>query len=199
MNKLVRGIGINSREYPTHDGNKDLKEYKVWQDMLGRCTENVWVKHPSYIGVTCSDNFKHYSYFYEWCQTQIGFMNRDEKGRYWHLDKDLLAKGNKIYSEDVCVFLPQKVNNLLIKRDIGRGSNVIGVYWNEQKRKFISQCSNGSGIQKHLGGFETWEKAFLTYKTFKESYIKQVTEEYRTQLDPRAYQTLLNYTVEITD
>jgi len=199
LNRLVRGIGINSKEYPTSNGNKDLKEYKVWTDMLGRCTENVWVKHPSYIGVTCSDNFKHYSFFYEWCQTQIGFRNRDEKDRYWHLDKDLLVKGNKIYNEDVCVFLPQKVNNLLLKRDIGRGSNVIGVYWNEQKRKFISQCSNGSGIQKHLGGFETWEEAFLTYKTFKESYIKQVTNEFKEHLDPRAYQALLNYEVEITD
>ena len=53
--------------------------------------------------------------------------------------------------------------------------------------------------QKHIGCFDTQEEAFRAYKTFKEALIKEVANEYKDKLDPRAYQALLNYTVEITD
>jgi len=55
------------------------------------------------------------------------------------------------------------------------------------------------GKQKHLGCFSTAKEAFLAYKNFKESYIKQVAEQYKSQIDPRAYKALLEYEVNIDD
>ena len=190
---LVQGVGINTQDRPIRENGKQAKEYKLWARVLERCTEGFLIKNPTYAGCQVSENFKSYSFFYDWCQTQQGFLCLDRNGNTFELDKDLLIRGNKLYSENTCVFLPSKLNCLLIRKETKRGKYPIGVYYNKGRNKFTAQC------QKHLGLFVTPEDAFQAYKAYKESYIKEVANEYRTQLDPRAYQALLNYTVEITD
>lgn len=198
---LLYGIGFNSGKYPCWFEGKRQKEYAIWQDMLLRCTKECWENKPSYTNVTCSDNFKNYDYFYEWCQEQIGFNNKAEAGIRvaWHLDKDLLSKGNKVYSEDTCVFLPKTINLLLVKRDRSRGKYPLGVSWHSPMKKLRAKCCVGGGVQELIGYYDTELEAFLAYKTFKESYIKQVAEQYKDVIDPRAYKALLEYEVNIDD
>ena len=198
MRRLVQGIGVNDNKNLTLKDGKLTEEYKLWSNMLFRCTKKFWIKHPTYIGVTCSENFKSYAFFYEWCQGQIGFGNTGVGSRRWNLDKDLLVKGNKLYSEAVCVFVPQRVNLLLTKRDASRGEWPIGVHVDEQG-KFRSQCSKGKGKKKNLGGFDTAQEAFEAYKTFKESLIKEVANEYKGLLDSRVYAALMVYKVNAND
>lgn len=200
MSNLVCGIGFNDNSIKTRVNNSRMTyEYKVWTSMLRRCTDVFQSKRSTYKGVTCSDNFKHYSFFYEWCHRQIGFGNIDEDGKSWHLDKDLLVKGNKIYSEDTCVFLPPKLNTVLVKSNSIRGKYPLGVCRNKQMDRFLAQCKNGDGKSRYLGSFKTPEQAFQAYKTFKEACIKQVAEQYKSQIDPRAYKALLEYEVNIDD
>lgn len=198
MGRLVHGIGVNDNKHLTYIDGKLTKEYKMWSNMLFRCTEKFWIEHPTYIGVTCSDNFKSYAFFYQWCQNQVGFRNRAVSGRGWNLDKDVLVKGNKLYSEDTCVFIPQRLNLLLTKRDASRGEFPIGVHLDEQG-KFRSQCSKGTGKTKNLGGFDTAQEAFEAYKTFKELLIKEVANEYKGLLDSRVYAALMVYEVSVND
>jgi len=73
MDNFVWQLGINDKRYPSYDGDNILKEYEIWKSMLKRCTQKYWDKKPTYTGTTCSDNFKSYTYFYEWCNRQIGF------------------------------------------------------------------------------------------------------------------------------
>ena len=193
--KLVRGIGVKGNKYPSSISRKHVKEYKLWESMLDRCTDKWKIKSPTYAGVTCSENFKSYSFFYEWCQEQVGFGNIDSKGIFWHLDKDILVKGNKVYSEDNCVFIPQRINNLLLKVDKARGKDLLGVFYREDKGKFMCSCSP----KGYLGLFNTSQEAFVAYKNYKEALIKSVANEYKDRLDQRVYQALINYTVEITD
>jgi len=197
--KLICGIGINNGEYFCNNGKSNATEYEHWRGMLRRCLETWWVKHPAYTGTTCSENFKNYAFFYEWCNKQIGFGNKDEKGKLWQLDKDLLTMGSKTYSEDTCIFLPQEINKLIVKNKPTRGTYPIGVHLDKRLNKFIAQCNGASENSKHLGCFDTPEEAFHAYKVFKETYIKQAAEKYKHQLDPRAYEALINYAVEITD
>ena len=49
------------------------------------------------------------------------------------------------------------------------------------------------------GVFNTELEAFRAYKVAKESFVKEQAEKYKSQIDPRAYNALMNYTVEITD
>ena len=55
------------------------------------------------------------------------------------------------------------------------------------------------GKQEHLGCFKTEIEAFEAYKTAKELYIKEVANKFKSQIDNRAYNALMNYKVEITD
>lgn len=193
MAKLVHGVGINDRTYPAKIGGKHTKEYVLWKAMLGRCySEKVHVKKPTYIGCTVSDNFKNYTYFFEWCQVQIGFF---EIG--YQLDKDILSNGkDKIYSENTCVFLPNSINSLLLKSAAIRGNLPIGV--SKKGNNYRVRC-NVNGSEKYLGTFSTPELAFNAYKTFKEAYIKELAEKYKDTIDSRAYQALLNHEVSIDD
>jgi len=154
-NKIVKGLGIKDVKYPAN-----IKEYDLWRQMICRCTEEYLSKRPSYVGTSCSENFKSYTFFYEWCQEQVGFGNIDEKGNCWQIDKDLLVKGNKLYSEDTCVFVPLAVNCLLTKRQSKRGVLQIGVSIHKKTGKFVARCSNGAGVSKHIGLFCTPQEAF---------------------------------------
>ena len=195
----VFGVGIIGDKYPSRVNDVVTKEYKLWHSMLVRCYSDAYKKRqPTYIGCEVSDNFKSYEYFYEWCHKQIGFGG-DGSGNPFHLDKDLLVKGNKVYSEDSCVFLPQEINKMLTRSTASRGGHLIGVYWHNASRAFKAQVSKSAGKQEHLGYFKTEIEAFKAYKQAKESFIKEQANKFKSQIDPRAYNALMNYTVEIDD
>ena len=199
MAKLVYGVGDKGTKYSCRDGNTLSKEYNAWRSLLYRCNPKYWENLSCYAGVTCTDNFKSFTFFYEWCQQQKGFGNIDDNGKSWHLDKDILVKGNKVYSEDTCVFVPQKINSLVIVKASKRGEYPLGVSLNKISNKYVAHCNNGTGVKKYLGWFDTQEEAFICYKTYKESVVKKAAERYRDDIDERLYQALLDYRVEITD
>ena len=195
----VFGVGVVGAKYPTRVNGVKTKEYVLWTNMLVRCYSDALKKRrPTYEGCKVSDNFKSYEYFYEWCNKQIGFSNEGNENPF-HLDKDLLTKGNKVYSEDTCVFIPAEINTLLIKREASRGEHLIGVSWHKATKKFISQVDIGLKSQKHLGLFNTEIEAFNAYKVAKEAFVKEQANKWKSQIDDRAYNALMDYTVEITD
>ena len=195
----VFGIGITGTKYSPSINGVKTKEYMLWYSMLTRCYSDTSKKQrPTYEGCEVSENFKYYEYFYEWCNKQIGFDN-DGNGNPFHLDKDLLTKGNKVYSESTCVFIPQEVNTLLIKRTASRGKHLIGVCWHNANKVFVSRVNKNKGKQEYLGCFKTELEAFNAYKVAKESFIKEQAKKWKGQIDDRAYEALINYQVEITD
>ena len=109
MSKFVRGVGFNDKTRPACVDGKIVKEYDLWKRILERCfSEKYQARQPTYKGCHVSNKFLNYSYFYDWCQEQVGFGKVDEKGRGWCLDKDILFTGNKTYSETACVFVPKR-------------------------------------------------------------------------------------------
>ena len=191
----VCGVGITGARYPTKVNGVHTKEYALWHSMLTRCySDDYKKKYPTYIGCEVSDNFKSYEYFYEWCSKQVGFDNKD-----WHLDKDLLMKGNKVYSENSCVFIPREINSLLIKCDASRGEHLIGVNWCKTKKAFKARVRKNKGGSEWLGYFNTELEAFNAYKTAKESFIKEQANKFKSQIDLRAYNALMSYEVMIDD
>ena len=195
----VHGVGMLGTKYPSKINGVITKEYNRWTDMLKRCySEAFQKKRPTYKDCEVSDKFKSYEYFYEWCHSQIGFGN-DGNGFPFHLDKDLLVKGNKVYSENTCVFIPSEINSLLVKRENMRGKYLIGVCWCNTNKAFVAQVHKNKGESEHLGYYKTEIEAFNAYKEAKESFVKEQAEKWKGQIDERAYEALMNYQVNIDD
>ena len=121
-------------------------------------------------------------------------------GEYWAVDKDILFKGNKVYSPNTCCLVPKNANNLFIKSNNVKREYPIGV--TKQYKNFTSRCQNPfTGKTESLGTFDTPEKAFMVYKQYKESIIKQVAQDEfnKGNITKICYDAMMNYEVEITD
>ena len=191
----VFGVGVVGTKYPSEVNRVKTKEYVLWAHMLQRCYSDFHKKkYPTYIDCAVSENFNYYEYFYDWCQNQIGFGNKG-----WQLDKDLLIKGNKIYSENTCIFIPQEINSLLIKSGASRGEHLIGVHWSKTSKAFVATVNRNKGKREHLGYFKTEIEAFNAYKRAKESFVKEQANKWKGKIDERAYNALMSYEVMIDD
>ena len=163
--------------------------YRVWNNMLNRCyNDDIHVTHPTYKDCIVCSLWHQFSNFKGW------FDSHYIDG--WYLDKDILFKGNKLYSPDTCCFVPCEINNIVLKRQNYRGNYPIGVY--KENGRFKSKLSV-RGKYVRLGSYDSVENAFYAYKLAKENYIKELADKYKDQLEPRVYEALYNYQVEITD
>ena len=161
MKATVHGVGINDSGYVVQkketirgiDGKWKQRlvwvcpYYRAWQNMLGRAySKSFQEKQPTYIGCSVSEEWKTFSNFRKWMLAQ------DWEGK--QLDKDLLVEGNKVYSEETCVFVSRAVNNFMIDSDAERGEWLIGVVWHKRANKFQAQVQNPvTKKQEHLGLF----------------------------------------------
>ena len=190
----VYKVGVMDIPNELRRGQPHPREYSIWNGVRQRCyNENIRHLTPSYQEVEMSENFKRYSYFKEWCNKQIGF---DQVG--WQLDKDILFKGNKVYSEDTCCFVPPEINILFTKANRIRGKYPIGIYEDKQAGKFKVRISV-NGKQKHIGRYYCEKEAFNAYKQAKEAYIKELANKWKDQIDVRVYEALMCYEVDIDD
>ena len=192
--KLVCGVGVNDLPNLTRINGKQGKDYQLWRDMLRRSFSDVSdFARSAYKDVTCCDEWLIFSSFINDIREKSGYGNDG-----WHLDKDILIKGNKIYSRDTVCFVPKEINNLLTKNNKNRGGLPIGVYFQKERSSFASMISI-NGKQKRLGCYKNPIDAFNAYKREKERFIKIKAEEYKDTLDPIVFDALIKYEVDIND
>lgn len=189
------GGAILDVDYCVMDGDRGVPPYATWMQMLTRCYSERYIKAtPTYKDCLVCNEWKRYSNFEKW-------FNDPENGYKdgYCLDKDILVKGNKLYSPDTCCFVPNEINALFIKHDSKRGKYPIGVSLHNKK-----YCARINMFQKGsiwLGTFDTPKLAFEAYKKAKESYIKDMAKNYYKEgrITKRVYDALMRYEVEITD
>ena len=188
---------IGEGKYRMVDENgKHSKCYEVWVKMLQRCfDEKYQIKRPTYKGCEVCAGWLNFQVFAKW------FYNNyyEIEGERIHLDKDILIKGNNIYSPETCVFVPQRINSLFVKRNKVRGEYPIGVSYHKMSKKFVVHCNAYDNKKINLGYYSTSKEAFNVYKEFKEQYIKEVADEYKDKIPTKLYDAMYNYKVEITD
>ena len=164
--------------------------YKVWSAMMDRCyNPKTQELHPTYKGCIVCKEWHTFSNFKEW------FDEHYIEG--WQIDKDILVKGNKIYSPETCCFVPREINSFTTNKKARRGDYPVGVSRKPYSKKYTStlKCLANS----HLGTFNTIQEAFQAYKKAKECKAKKLAYKWKDKLEPIVYEALCNYKVEITD
>jgi hypothetical protein len=155
--------GLWCREKTTTEGDvyvrKVTRSGLLWGNVTSRCKQPYWEEYPTYIGT--NNEFDSYQDFAEWCQSQIGYMNKDKSDRYWALDKDLINPSSKSYSKENCMFVPNWINTILISCNSVRGEYPIGVHLHRKTGKFIGKC------EQYLGLFDTPMEAHKAWQERK--------------------------------
>ena len=173
--------------------------YETWRFMLLRVYGESHIKRkPTYQNVEVCEEWWCFQNFAKWYYEQKSFKTKDNKDKSYHLDKDILVKGNKVYSPETCCFVPCEVNNLLLTKSNLSKNLPTGVSSTKHKNKFRAQLSK-NGVSVTLGIFSTPEEAFQVYKKAKELYIKEVAERWKGKIDDKVYEVLMKYKVEISD
>ncbi len=165
---------------------------KMWRRMLDRCYSESYHKHnPCYIGCMVCDEWLKLSNFYKWVQDpKNGYKNG------YHLDKDILVRGNRVYSPNTCCFVPPQINEMFVK-----------INKNIKNKITITKCGNfyvriySKG--KYVKGkvFNNYKEAVMFYKNNKERNIKNIAEKSYNDglITEKTYNALMKYEVEIKD
>lgn len=177
-----------------YNKENSLLIYIEWQSMLRRCYDPYYLnRQPTYIDCYVEKDLHCFQNFVEWWKNNEYECN----GEKLYLDKDILKKGNKIYSKETIILVPQRINNLFTKRQNYRGELPIGCVFRPNGKIQVS-CNNGN-TRIYLGVFNNKRSAWLMYKINKELVIQSVADEYKDSIPQKLYEALYRYKVEIND
>ena len=181
--KSIYGIGyLGDGDYKVWVNGHKTDTYGVWHDMIERCyNEKRRHVHKAYEDCSVCNEWLNYQTFCKWYYEN--YYSTGE-GRM-HLDKDILVKGNRIYSPKTCVFVPQRINMMFIHQP-----NKLGLPTGMTKSsKGYRTLYNG----KLLGIYSTLDEAMNHYMKAKRLHIKEVANEYKNRIPDKLYQALINW------
>lgn len=172
------GVAINDANYKTRitenyykDGKRTSKDLWVcpyflrWKQMLGRCYGKS--TSSAYKDIKVCDEWLLFSNFKSWMETQ------DWEGM--QLDKDLILKGNTLYSPEYCIFIPKEVNYFIIDH---KKSEYCGTSFHKVIGKYQANLSNPfTGKNENLGYYSTRKEAHEAWKARKRSLANILVEQ----------------------
>lgn len=185
FNRSVYGVGyLGLGKHVADTEGQGTVLYKKWQSMLERGYCNKYKsKNPTYNNATVCEEWKCLQNFGDWFEKKY-IQN-------FHLDKDILVKGNKLYSPETCCFVPAEINSLFTNHTLTCPEDM-------KIRKGYEKYRVRININKKLitlGSFDTPEEAFQAYKIAKEGYIKELAQKWKDILEPRVYKALCYYEI----
>ena len=180
----VHGVG-----YSGETGSISCKNTtSIWSGMIYRCYgDNFKKKSSAYIGCSVSEEWLRLENFYQWYKTHEFY------GLGYELDKDLLIRGNKVYSAETCCLIPNEINVAIVVNRKSESGLPLGVA--TTGNRYCSYIRYNGGDKNYLGAYDTPEEASAAYVKAKEDYIHSLAEKWHGKIEERAYQALMNWTV----
>jgi len=107
--------------------------------MLERCYDPKYqLKKPTYVGCTVCEEWLNYQVFAEWYENNY----KEIPNIKFQLDKDLMIKGNKVYSPKNCKLIPHYVNAFLTNNKSTNTSGCPGVCWRDDRKRYVVNISD---------------------------------------------------------
>lgn len=186
MSFKLKEVGAHSAGLKvTGSDGSQLASYKCWANLLRRCfSVKVQEKQPAYIPCGIDEEWLNYANFKR-------FYDANYRDGY-HIDKDLLVDGNKVYGPDTCVFIPKALNLALTSQRPSDKGLPTGVMANRGKYQVqLGIC----GDRVCLGSYVTVSEASKVYKASKEYYINALAKAYYEvdAITEQTYNALLKY------
>lgn len=124
LHPSVCGIGIvGVGVHPVSINRKATKAYQTWRDMIRRCYDPVeLIRRPTYSDCTVCPDWHNFQKFAGWFNDN--YINGYE------LDKDIKVLGNRVYSQDTCIFVSQVVNKVAAQAKVYAFVSPLGVRFN---------------------------------------------------------------------
>ena len=181
--KTVYGIGyLGEGHYKVYIDQDHLEPvYNVWRTLLGRvCTEKHREQFPAYADCKVCDEWLCYQNFAKWWNENMYHVGTERM----HLDKDILIKGNKLYSPDTCLIVPQRINMLFLQKPnkYGLPNGIKPTCGGEYEARYN---------HKYLGLYVSIKEAEVAHEKAKREAIKEVAEEYKSAIPNKVYEALL--------
>lgn len=183
--KSTLGIGyVGQGKYKPKTNNKMSPAYTTWDGMIRRCYDPKSSRYNSYKDVEICEEWHNFQNFAKWFE--------ENKVDGWQIDKDLVGGDRRVYSPEVCRFIPPELN-AIFKESSKSGTGLPrGVY--PKDNKFQSSI-NKFGENIYLGLFNTVEEAHTTYIIAKTEYLKELAMKWKDIVPEEIYSALLNYDV----
>lgn len=191
------GIGIHGGT--AEDGLKNSPAYEVWRGILRRCYDPSCKSYSLYENVEVCNEWYNFQNFADW------FYSQEHCDKGFAVDKDLKVFGSKVYSPETCSLVPFAVNSLFTGSNERMNPRELpkGVHFDTTKLDYIAQIhkgeltKSGNKKQSYLGRFKDKVPAVLAYKKAKEEHVREVAEKYKEVLDPKVYENLMTYEVDV--
>lgn len=174
---------VGNPEKPDENGflcdleNVDKNIYFVWKDMEKRCYDKKDTNYSNYgaLGVSVSEEFKKFSYFYDW------YMQNTYDCDSLEIDKDclsgLLDLENKMYSKNTCILIPSSINTFLSTLGKGIYLTKAGTFCVRLRRKLLKVNKN----------FKSYEEAVNFKKDKDIEYLNILLEENQVPSNIKKY------------
>lgn len=165
-----------------------------YENIYSRCYRKCYKKdHPAYDGVTMCDEWKDdKDSFYSWFKENYYEVGEEQMD----VDKDILVKGNMVYSPDTCIIVPHSINGLIAQLAEPKLNPDTGTYG------IVLSWADGMTNKRYkvdLGEFDTPEEAKQRYAECKTSLIRTKARVYKELISEKLYAALMSYTVTLDD
>ena len=190
--KLKYGVGINDAKNKVTlvvDGVKRIcPAYVCWSDMLKRCySKKFLASRPTYKGTSVCAEWRRFTSFRSW------WLEHSIDG--YHLDKDIVNLGNKVYSPEFCIFVPNRFNSLIVFSDAARGNCKLGVFFDKDYGKYRARCkSQISGVVEDLGAFDNEDDAHSAWLNRRLAIAEKLKGD-MDAIDVRIYNGIVSHII----